>query len=399
MASGEPLPVVLAVLPSQGIGGGIERYCEWLLESTEGCGARVVRVPLLESVVAPTFWRKTRFVIRLIRVVRLLRGSNPVTVVVAHPNLALVSLAVARVARLRPVAFLVIFHGEDIWGCGRITRWALRHWPVRVLTVSSFSAGALSLLAPATIVVPGLPRRWFDHLCALGGRARDGDPQELRILTVFRLDAAVSKGLPELLEALERLRDRHRCCLTVAGAGALPAALAQAVCRLSWVSVVADPTDSELAQLYADADVFVLATRTRSAPPTSGEGFGLSLVEAQLAGTPVVAPALGGSDDAFVAGVTGLKPTDESVEALTDVLERLAASPALRAQLAHNARLWSRVAFDPDRRCWEVRKTLFAFGGMVSPEDASILPLVLDTARHSTQSGRDDGGVASQTST
>ena len=47
-----------------------------------------------------------------------------------------------------------------------------------------------------------------------------------------------------------------------------------------------------------------------------GEGFGLVLLEAQAAGTPVIATAYGGSHEACIEGVTGVAPADESAEAL-----------------------------------------------------------------------------------
>ena len=74
-------------------------------------------------------------------------------------------------------------------------------------------------------------------------------------------------------------------------------------------------SDNELAHELAAADLFVLATQTRSGRGSVGEGFGLVLLEAQAAGTPVIAPAYGGSHEAYVEGVTGMAPTDESVEA------------------------------------------------------------------------------------
>jgi hypothetical protein len=36
------------------------------------------------------------------------------------------------------------------------------------------------------------------------------------------------------------------------------------------------------------------------------------LIEAQVAGTPVIVPAYGGSSSAYVEGMTGAAPTDES---------------------------------------------------------------------------------------
>lgn len=81
----------------------------------------------------------------------------------------------------------------------------------------------------------------------------------------------------------------------------------------------------------------------------SGEGLGLVLLEAQVAGTPVVAPAYGGSADAFHADVTGLPPRDESAEALGAVLWALTTDEHLRAEMGTAAAAWARSGFAPAR--------------------------------------------------
>ena len=81
----------------------------------------------------------------------------------------------------------------------------------------------------------------------------------------------------------------------------------------------------------------------------SGEGFGLVLLEAQLAGTPVVAPAYGGSHDTFIDQVTGTAPADESPEALARVLNAMLSDPDRLARMGQRAGEWARQAFAPDR--------------------------------------------------
>jgi glycosyltransferase involved in cell wall biosynthesis len=95
--------------------------------------------------------------------------------------------------------------------------------------------------------------------------------------------------------------------------------------------------------------LFVLATYTRRGRSAVGEGFGLVLLEAQAAGTPVVAPAYGGSREAYIEGVTGVTPADESAEALTRVLRDLLKDPTRLAWMGKHATQWSRQAFAPER--------------------------------------------------
>ena len=111
----------------------------------------------------------------------------------------------------------------------------------------------------------------------------------------------------------------------------------------------------ELVQLH-QADGFDAAgiyqsgaggTRRRS---TGGPGppGGLVLLEAQAAGTPVIAPAYGGSHEAYIEGVTGVAPADESAEALTRTLDDLLKDPARLAWMGGHAVQWTRRAFDPE---------------------------------------------------
>ena len=95
-----------------------------------------------------------------------------------------------------------------------------------------------------------------------------------------------------------------------------------------WCSLRPGLSDRELAHQLADADLFVLATRTRRGRSASGEGFGLALLEAQVAGTPVVGPAYAGSRDAYVDRVTGVAH-DESSDALATALDQLLRDPFL----------------------------------------------------------------------
>ena len=72
----------------------------------------------------------------------------------------------------------------------------------------------------------------------------------------------------------------------------------------------------------------------------------------------MIAPAHGGSDNAFLDGITGLKPSDESAESLEAVLRTLLSDSSVLRRLGDNARTWARAAFDPGRREREVAQLL-----------------------------------------
>jgi phosphatidylinositol alpha-1,6-mannosyltransferase len=77
--------------------------------------------------------------------------------------------------------------------------------------------------------------------------------------------------------------------------------------------------------------------------------FGLVLLEAQAAGAPVIAPAYCCSREAYIEGITGVAPTDESAEALTRTLHDLLKDLARLAWMDGHAAQWARQAFDPER--------------------------------------------------
>ena len=119
--------------------------------------------------------------------------------------------------------------------------------------------------------------------------------------------------------------------------------------RFSFCDLLAGLTDCDLAGQLAAADLFILATRTRTGRRTTGEGFGLVLLEAQVAGTAVIGPAYGGSHDAYIDDVTGLTPADETAQALRSVLQELLRDPDRLEEMGRLAAAWARAAYAPDR--------------------------------------------------
>jgi glycosyltransferase involved in cell wall biosynthesis len=241
----------------------------------------------------------------------------------------------------------------------------MRRSGVRMVAVSAFSAGALLRDCRATVLPPSLSGPWFDTLgSAAAGRGHAGSMAAgtaaaagIRLVTTFRLADWRGKGLPELVAAVAAL-GRPDVGLTVCGSGNPPTELVRLVASHRWCTLRAGLADGDLAREIAAADLFVLATRTRRGRRCTGEGFGMALLEAQAAGTPVIAPAHGGSHDAYVAGVTGEAPADESVEALTAVLGELLKDPARLAWMGGRAARWAREAFAPERYPRLVSRTL-----------------------------------------
>jgi glycosyltransferase involved in cell wall biosynthesis len=179
---------------------------------------------------------------------------------------------------------------------------------------------------------------------------RDG---RLVIGSVGRLDAM--KAHDVLLRALARL-DGAR--LVVVGEGAGRPGLEKLAAELGVADRVELPGWADApAEELVGFDVFCL--------PSRSEGFPLSVVEAMLAGLPVVATRVGSVAELVADGRTGLVVERDDVDGLTAALARLRDDAGLRARLGaagrerararytveHMARayerLWARVVATP----------------------------------------------------
>jgi phosphatidylinositol alpha-1,6-mannosyltransferase len=333
---------VLLLAPSRDLGGGIERFVSTIESAFAEQLVPYERLDLVSQHRRPAAAGKLRFAAEVAHRVRA--SDYPVRLVLAHPHLAPVLYPVARLANFAGAT--VVVHGIEAWSGGRLRgRRALRRSDVRVVAGSAYTAGALATTCPATVLNPAVPAGWYETLVDAGDRAATA-ADGIRLLTAFRLADWRNKGLETLVRAVQLVGD-ERVRLTVCGTGPVPADLSGLVRQHRWCRLAGDLSDRSLAEEFARADLFVLATRTRSGARACGEGFGLVLLEAQLAGTPVVAPAYGGSTDAFQRGITGLAPIDETPEALASVLRVLVTDGALRSRMAQAAVAWSRARFEP----------------------------------------------------
>jgi phosphatidylinositol alpha-1,6-mannosyltransferase len=87
--------------------------------------------------------------------------------------------------------------------------------------------------------------------------------------------------------------------------------------------------DQELAAYYAACDVFIMPNRNIGGDI---EGFGMVYLEAGAAGKPVVGGKSGGTDDAIVDGVTGIRVDgNSSVEIARAVIDLLSAPDEAKA--------------------------------------------------------------------
>jgi phosphatidyl-myo-inositol dimannoside synthase len=343
-AAGHNTNPVLLLAPSRGLGGGIERYVQTIQSAFNDRGVAHLRLDLPR----PGLTGHRALLTEAADTLR--RPTGPARVIVAHRALLPVAALLARIRPVRGIS--VICHGIDVWGVRADLRWQLesrlmRRPGVRIVAASSFTAGSLFPVGQATILPPGLSKEWFGDL--VSAAAVDRTPRAgLELMTTFRLCAWRNKGLAQLTAAITALR-RADVRLTVCGSGEPPADLLAHVSALPWCTVRPGLTDRDLAAQFAASDLLVLASRTRPGRRPCGEGFGLVLLEAQVAGTAVVGPAHGGSPDAYLDGVTGATPTDETAAALARVLGELLREPAKLSEMGARGAQWARARYAPDR--------------------------------------------------
>jgi phosphatidyl-myo-inositol alpha-mannosyltransferase len=156
-----------------------------------------------------------------------------------------------------------------------------------------------------------------------------GDPWPTEAPTVLFLGRhEPRKGLGVLLEAFAGLPAETR--LWVAGEGPETEALQRAHPdeRITWLGRI---SEAEKVARLQGADVFC-------APSLHGESFGIVLLEAMAAGTPVVASALDGYSRVARDGLDGLLVPPGDAEALCRALMAVLGNPATAAELVASGR-------------------------------------------------------------
>jgi glycosyltransferase involved in cell wall biosynthesis len=180
-----------------------------------------------------------------------------------------------------------------------------------------------------TVVIPSA----VDVEAVLQAR-HDGSPP--RVIMVGRL--AAPKDPVTLVRALGGVQGSPFTATIVGDGPDRPAVEAEV--RAAGLEAVVELAGErhDVPGLLADADVFVLSTRSEGAP--------LSVLEAMAAGLPVIASAVGGVPEIVADGVTGLLVPAGDDAALAAALKQLLADATLRRRLGAAGRERVRLHFD-----------------------------------------------------
>jgi glycosyltransferase involved in cell wall biosynthesis len=226
---------------------------------------------------------------------------------------------------VRPTrAYLRWFHSA-----ARITQTPSKVTAAELRTAGLPQATVWGRVVETTLFTPA--NRSAERRAALGLEGR------VQVLHVGRL--AVEKDVGTVVEAFRvlhgKLGDAARFC--VAGDGPEGAALRDALPFARHLGFLPRPV---LAQVYADADIFVF--------PSPTETCGLVALEAMASGLPVVGADAGGIRDNVRDGLTGRLVPPGDVEAVVRAVSELAGDPSLRDAMGQAARAFT-VACDWER--------------------------------------------------
>jgi phosphatidylinositol alpha-1,6-mannosyltransferase len=231
----------------------------------------------------------------------------------------------ALIARLKGAKLIIQAHGIEAWPRpSRVQRTATERADL-VLCVSRHTRAAVlswAAIAPdRVLVVPNTVREGFTPADGSARRAELGLEGKRVLLTVGRMDSRECyKGHDRVIAAIPDLVAKgHDICYLVVGEGddrARIEALARAAGVGDRVRFLGAVRLQSLVETYRAADLFVM--------PSTGEGFGVTYLEAMASGTPALGLDVAGAKDALGDGELGTVTLDVDLSA---TIARLLAQP------------------------------------------------------------------------
>jgi glycosyltransferase involved in cell wall biosynthesis len=336
---------VLVATPGGGGGqGGIDRMMSALRIEAERQGLPNVRIHFGASRglghIGFSIWHMSVFIVRMLAL-RLAGRFDVLHLNLASQGSTWRKLILARISHAIGVPYVLHLHGaeyHEFWTDApnrrnRAIGWLSAH-AGRIIVLGTiwekFVTSRIPEIGPRLLVVPNAaPRPVLAHR---------GGGNLVHILFLGRVGDR--KGVPQLGEALSRMRADPGWRATIAGDGHVDAAraaaqeagLADRVDIPGWVG------SEQVAELIANADIMVL--------PSFHENLPISIIEAMAAGLAIVVTPVGAVEDIITNDVNGLLVPPGDVDALTAVLSRLVADPELRARLGQAARDVHRARLD-----------------------------------------------------
>jgi phosphatidylinositol alpha-1,6-mannosyltransferase len=295
--------------------GGIQQYNRDLLSAVAESGAghrvcvlarrapRSVTLPAGITQLAP----KGRIAYVLTALAMALRHSFDV-VFCGHIHLAPLA---AQIARLKGAKLIIQTHGIEVWAQLRAAWRSAIEQSDLILCVSRYTRRIvlekISIQPERVMVLSNTVGDVFTPGNCADIRIRHGWENKRILLTVGRMDSRERyKGQDRVIAALpELLAHGHDVLYLIVGDGddrPRLEELARKACVADRVRFLGALEADQLVEVYRAADLFVM--------PSTGEGFGISFLEAMACGTPAIGLSAGGARDALGDGALG-KIVDE----------------------------------------------------------------------------------------
>lgn len=208
----------------------------------------------------------------------------------------------------------------DYWSVPRVDKWIANSKNVAARIEKFYRKESVVVYPPVAVEL-------FEQA------AKDCEKEDY-FLIVSRLVGA--KGLIEAVKAARHLGIR----LKIVGGSVGYSNVSKEIEKIGGetVELLGRVDDSELVELYAKAKGFIALARE--------EDFGMTVVEAQAAGTPVIAFNGGGFRETVVDGETGILIDETDVTTLEKAFKRFGQIKWDKEKLQRNARKFSREKFE-----------------------------------------------------
>ncbi len=333
---------LLLLAPSDGFGGGIERFAKEIELAWPGPVLRVDLYRLGHNRRAEgSLPAKTSFALRALVTAR---RERPAIVLSLHVGLLPVGVFAARIVGGRSALFAI---GTEVWGTMSTWSSAVVRRCSHVLSISSFSAQMVARRARVStevpVVLPPVSQAFAD--VAESEPSPAGAERRTQLLTVSRLDPQHRyKGHFQIARSFRKVVERLPEARWVVVGEGRDLELLKMECRRLGISHSVEfagrITDGDLASLYMQSRALVLPSVTDvNARPPTGEGFGLVYAEAAAFGLPSIASsASGGAAELVVEGRTGLTVPPRDDCALAAAMLRLLGDDRLCQRLGADAR-------------------------------------------------------------